>query len=183
MKRMKKKTLLLPLLVLLAACSNVKRELGVGRNSPDEFTVVKRAPLTLPPDFTLRPPADGSAPSGAYSSEQARAAVLGEGAPAPAKSGAEAALLSKMGADNPNPAVRAEIERENGYLALQNRSVADKLIFWKDGEPDPAKAPAPVVDAKAEKERLEKNKQEGKPANTGDVPVIDKKKGTIDRLF
>ena len=41
----------------LSACADMKKELGIGRNSPDEFMVVKRAPLTLPPDDDLRPPA------------------------------------------------------------------------------------------------------------------------------
>ena len=36
--------------LLLAACDSVKRQVGVGRHSPDEFAVVKRAPLTLPPE-------------------------------------------------------------------------------------------------------------------------------------
>ena len=30
--------------------------IGVERKTPDEFAVVRRAPLTLPPDFSLRPP-------------------------------------------------------------------------------------------------------------------------------
>ena len=49
------KKLLLPsicsVVLLLGACSGVKEELGLTRNSPDEFTVVKRAPLTLPPEW------------------------------------------------------------------------------------------------------------------------------------
>ncbi len=51
---------LLTAILALSGCSDVKQELGVGRNSPDEFMVVKRAPLTLPPDYTLRPPSDPS---------------------------------------------------------------------------------------------------------------------------
>ncbi len=44
-------------LSLLVACSgSVQQKLGLERRVPDEFQVVRRAPLTLPPDFTLRPP-------------------------------------------------------------------------------------------------------------------------------
>jgi hypothetical protein len=46
-----------------------------------------------------------------------------------------------------------------------------------------AAVPASTVDAKAEAERLKKNQAEGKPANAGDVPVIEKKQGTLDKIF
>ncbi|MCP4354402.1 MAG: DUF3035 domain-containing protein, partial [Proteobacteria bacterium] len=34
------------LVIALSACTSMKKELGIARNSPDEFTVIKRAPLT-----------------------------------------------------------------------------------------------------------------------------------------
>lgn len=177
--------------LLLSACSGVKQQLGVGRNSPDEFAVVKRAPLTLPPDYDLRPPAAESAPPAEDSADAARAAVLGEpkspAAPAaPAgKNNGEQVLLEKMGAENADPDIRTVIDRDNGTIALKNKAVVDKLIFWKDTDPDApdSKAPASVVDPKAEAERLKKNKEEGKPVNAGDVPAIEKKQSTFDRLF
>ena len=48
--------------VLVSACggsSNWKQTLGIEPTSPDEFAVESRAPLTIPPDFDLRPPAPG----------------------------------------------------------------------------------------------------------------------------
>ena len=47
----------------LAACEGLKDTLGWNKQSPDEFVVVTRAPLTLPPDFTLRPPAPRRTPA------------------------------------------------------------------------------------------------------------------------
>ncbi|HWB51038.1 MAG TPA: DUF3035 domain-containing protein [Stellaceae bacterium] len=46
--------------LLLAGCSNWKQTLGIEPTSPDEFAVESRAPLTIPPDFNLRPPAPGA---------------------------------------------------------------------------------------------------------------------------
>lgn len=40
-------------LFMLAACGSG------GRSSPDEFSVMNRAPLTIPPESTLRPPRPG----------------------------------------------------------------------------------------------------------------------------
>ncbi|MBV9555068.1 MAG: DUF3035 domain-containing protein [Alphaproteobacteria bacterium] len=45
---------------LLAGCTNFKQMVGLEPVSPDEFAVESRAPLTIPPDFNLRPPAPGA---------------------------------------------------------------------------------------------------------------------------
>jgi len=39
---------MLLLLPLLAACGDVRQTVGLGRNNPDEFTVVKNPPLAMP---------------------------------------------------------------------------------------------------------------------------------------
>ena len=96
---------------------------------------------------------------------------------------AEQAFLNRAGAQNADPDIRAAINRDNGYIALQNRTVAEKLIFWGDGEVDQSKMPSSVVDATAEAERLQKNREEGKAVNDGNVPVIEKKKSTLDKIF
>src|SRR5690606_39495270 len=44
----------------LTGCEGTKQALGIGNKSgPDEFTVITKAPLIIPPDFSLRPPAPG----------------------------------------------------------------------------------------------------------------------------
>ncbi|MCH1556317.1 MAG: DUF3035 domain-containing protein, partial [Pseudomonadales bacterium] len=51
--------LTLAALTLSACGDSTKRALGLSRTSPDEFSVVPRAPLSQPPDFNLRPPRPG----------------------------------------------------------------------------------------------------------------------------
>ncbi|TAL37218.1 MAG: DUF3035 domain-containing protein, partial [Alphaproteobacteria bacterium] len=110
--------------------------------------------------------------------------LMGEGTAEDAPKGtAEDEILSKMGADKANPAIRSIISQENGYLAIENQKLVDKLIFWKDEETTDANVPASVVNAKEEAERLKKNQQQGKPANEGDVPVIERKEGAFGKLF
>ncbi|MGY8960888.1 MAG: DUF3035 domain-containing protein, partial [Alphaproteobacteria bacterium] len=56
-------SLSLALVGSLASCggdSKVGRILGYEKAAPDEFSVVKRAPLALPPDYGLRPPRVGA---------------------------------------------------------------------------------------------------------------------------
>ena len=44
------------LTLAVSACGGFREQLGLEKQSPDEFRVVSRAPLTLPPDYSLRPP-------------------------------------------------------------------------------------------------------------------------------
>src|SRR5215468_179587 len=63
---------------VLAGCSNIRNTFGVERGGPDEFTVVRHAPLTLPPDYNLRPPQPGvPRPQETTSEAQARTVVVG----------------------------------------------------------------------------------------------------------
>ncbi|HET6522089.1 MAG TPA: DUF3035 domain-containing protein, partial [Geminicoccaceae bacterium] len=69
----------------LAACGDrtVAERLGLGKRSPDEFAIVKRAPLVRPPDYELRPPRPGAPrPQEPDAREAARAALTGVQAPA-----------------------------------------------------------------------------------------------------
>lgn len=186
--RMKNKPLLAVMLLAgalaLQACSSVKKELGVGRNSPDEFLVVKRAPLTLPPDYALRPPANPDETAAAeQSADKAKTALLGKTEEPVVKGDTEAALLGKVGAGAANPDIRRLIDEENGYISLKNRTVAEKLIFWDDEQPSVENVPSSLVDPQAEAARIRKNQAEGKPINEGDVPVIEKKKNTLEKIF
>jgi hypothetical protein len=169
------------LLSALTACSDVKKELGVGRNSPDEFMVVKRAPLTLPPEYDLRPPDTGSVPPASEVANQAKATLMGAETTPVEKGTSESALLTKMGAQNADPNIRADINRENGFIELENRTLVDKLIFWKDDTSGMDETS--VVNPKQEAQRIKKNQEEGKPVDEGDTPVIEKKRSTIDKLF
>lgn len=53
----------------LSACSGVKKKLGLENSAPDEFLVTSRAPLSLPPEYDLRPVTDSSSVSPALSSQ------------------------------------------------------------------------------------------------------------------
>lgn len=53
-----KKVLFLSILAVLGltACSNATKEkLGLSKQAPNEMMVMSRAPLTLPPEYNLRP--------------------------------------------------------------------------------------------------------------------------------
>ena len=47
--------------LVLCGCTAFRTAIGAAKNPPDEFTVVTKAPLVIPPDFNLRPPQPGAA--------------------------------------------------------------------------------------------------------------------------
>lgn len=179
--------------VALTGCSDARRSLGLDRASPDEFAVVSRAPLTLPPDMRQLPaPSPGAArPQEAAPSEVAAASMFGPGAqvsgvrtnalrtgPGGGSAG-EQALLAQAGADKADPSIRAKVDQETTAMIVADRSWVDSLLFWQTYEP-----PYKVVDPAKETQRLRQAQAQGTPLNDGVVPTIErKKKAPLEGLF
>jgi Protein of unknown function (DUF3035) len=178
----------------LAGCSSLRNTFGIERGGPDEFTVVRHAPLTLPPDYNLRPPQPGVPPPQENSPQtQARSAVVGSqsglvlgsglgsalgSTDAPAPSSAESALLQQAGAGQVDPTIRETLNQEAGFDSV-DRGFLEGLIFWREAE-----APGDVVDAEAEAERLKTNAEQGLPVTEGETPIIKRrKKALLEGIF
>lgn len=147
----------------LSACSNAKESLGLTRSSPDEFAVVKRAPLELPPDYSLRPPSPGAPrPQEQAMDDQARETVFGsdEGARKAAPASGEAALLQEAGATQTDPNIRRVIDRESNIVDESNKPVAERLFGIKTGD---SKDPT-IIDPKEESARLKAQQAPQQPA-------------------
>ena len=174
-------------LVLLStgACSNVRETFGLNKRAPDEFTVVRKPPLVIPPNFSLRPPTTAAAEAEQSEARgQAKAALLGQAAlnksaqggqqAVPANSIGEQALLAHAGADKANPGIRGVILRETTQLEEKGQPFTDRLIFWRD-----ATTPEQVVDARKEADRLRKAAATGESPTQGATPVIQRRKRAI----
>lgn len=179
---------ILPLALIalsLAACgADTRRSLGLSKAPPDEFSVVGRAPLELPPDFGLRPPVAGAArPNELTARDQAKVAVFGPTTAQPqllaGRTAGEAFLLEKAGAPDAQPDIRATVEQESTKLAREERSFVDKLIFWRAPE-----EPGVAVDPSEEAKRLKENAALGKPATEGETPSMKRKrKGILEGII
>src|SRR5258708_6635371 len=139
----------------LSACdgSSMRRSLGLDSRGPDEFRVVSRAPLDVPPDFGLRPPQPGATrPNELSVREQAKQTVFGASAPAvrmvAGRSSGESVLLRQAGAIDLDATIRETVNRESAQLAQADRSLTDRLIFWRDPPP-----PGTVVEPLAGQQR------------------------------
>ncbi len=173
----------------LGACSgegDLRRQLGLDRQGPDAFRVVAQPPLELPPGFGLRPPQPGAArPNEPTPTQTARSAVFGGPAlqrDLPAgdpRTGGEAALLRQAGAIGADPAVRTAIDREAQQLADSDRTIVDRILFWREAEPAGV-----LVDPTAESRRLRENAALGRTQTTGDTPIIQRRRrGLLERLL
>ncbi|HEX7947320.1 MAG TPA: DUF3035 domain-containing protein [Phenylobacterium sp.] len=146
----------------LAGCQSTQKALGMSKITPDEFRVVTKAPLVVPPDYALRPPAPGEPrPQELQPESAARNALLGQ-REAEQRSDGEKMLVAKAGAEKADPLVRYVVDDEFGDIAHKEKSFADKVMFWKkDDSPATDNKPAldgsvSQVDAAAEKERIAK---------------------------
>jgi len=161
--------------VLLSGCSGVKDQLGLNKSAPDEFSVVTRAPLSVPPNYELRPPAPGTQrPQEATTDQQAKQVVFETSMPGVSDSAisksslqspVEQMLLQSAGATTPNSDIRTQIDREAGQLLDEEEKTVNKLLFWKDEKPTEV-----LVDPAAEAKRLEQNAAQGKPVTEGETP-------------
>lgn len=119
---MRKLVVATALVATLSACGSS----GVfNRSRPDEMQVTRQAPLVIPPDFALVPPAPGAAPTVTpEASRQAMEAMFG--APA-ARSASEAATLSAAGRDNALPGIRSAVGDPQTNLVDKGATTRDIL--------------------------------------------------------
>jgi hypothetical protein len=163
---------ILALPLALAACGNggnLARTFGLSRDAPDEFRVTTQAPLSMPPDFALRPPEPGAPrPQAQSDTRQAEEALvpnvaLGQGAGS--MSPGQEALVAAAGPSAPRN-IAARVDSEAARLD-NNSSFVDRLMFWRT----PAQ-PGVVVDPTREAQRLRENAALGQSPAAGDTPII-----------
>jgi hypothetical protein len=158
----------------LSGCSSAAQALGMTKVTPDEFRVVTKAPLTIPPDYALRPPAPGEPrPQELQPESAARNALLGARG-AEARSDGEKLLAAKAGADKADPLVRYVVDDEFGDLAHKEPSFADRVMFWRKDKPAPIPAAAAAATAAANTSApIDPAVETARLKNlTGDKPVI-----------
>lgn len=170
-------------LLLLSGCGeDASRTFGLQRDAPDEFQVTTRAPLSMPPDFALRPPRPGTPRAQDQTGPESARAVL---APQAALGGREAsvtpgtaALLDAAGPRAPAD-IRARVDQDSA-LDRPSRGVVDRLMFWR-GSSEPSGL---AIDPQREAQRLRENAALGQGVTQGDSRIIQpSSRSLFDRLF
>ncbi len=173
--------------VALVGCDSIRDAAGVTKTPPDEFAVVTKAPLVIPPDFNLRPPKPGAAPTNQSSAtDSAQAALYGQDDPSAIAaalpntySPGEKALLASSGAANADHGIRTQIAADAKAMATANDSFTDQLLFQSGPKPDTGQP----VNADAEHDRLVAEKSNGQTPVEGQAAAKkDPQEGaTIDK--
>ena len=126
------------LLTTLSACGG-----GGGlfnRERPDEFAVSRQAPLVIPPDFALVPPAPGSPSSNAVDSSKAAMEAM-FGGPAQ-RSATETSTLNAAGRANAAAGIRSTAG-DLGTEVVDKGATTRDIIAAPEGDGQDARAATP----------------------------------------
>ena len=175
----------------ITACTGVRERLGLVAQAPNEFNVVTRAPLRVPPTLEELPvPQPGLArPQELQPTEEAQIAlfgnVLADGSSSTGErilvaEAAEAALTAS-GDVTIDPNIRGIIDEEHTYILNDSTWLEDINPMTSRGDPTEV-----LIDVAKERERLQKNAALGLPANAGNfegVIVVEEEKALFEDLF
>ncbi|HJU18197.1 MAG TPA: DUF3035 domain-containing protein [Stellaceae bacterium] len=112
---------------LLSGCSGFKQAIGLEPTMPDEFAVEARAPLTIPPDFALRPPKPGAPRPQEVAADKLARRDLDSAGPGKADKQAAAPGLP------PLPAGLSNAQAPNPNAEVAAGSLASKLLDYGAG--------------------------------------------------
>lgn len=148
--------------LVLGGCSSMRNSIGLTKVTPDEFLTVSTAPLTVPPEYGLRPPAPGQPRPQELAPESAARQILLGQRQAITRSPGEQVLVAQAGGDRADPLARYVIDDEFGDLTHKEEGWANRVLFWRRDVPA-SQAPtvsetangAVTIDAASEYARLQ----------------------------
>ena len=156
----------------LSGCGAVGQTFSNAKLAPDEFRVVTKAPLVVPPEYALRPPNPGEPrPQELQPESQARQALIGARENAQRSQG-EVLLADKAGAEKADPLIRYVVDDQYGAIAHKEKPFADRVMFWRKGQPQNAAAVAEEQAADTPNPVDPAVVQKTIASLTGDKPVI-----------
>jgi hypothetical protein len=172
----------------LCGCDTIRDAAGMEKSPPDEFAVLTKAPLVVPPDYNLKPPRPGAAPTNqSDATDSAQAALYGSDPATIAASisgnysEGEKLLMANAGVANADPIIRQHLQSDRKNMLGADDSFTDEILFWKGPKTDPGKA----VDADAEAKRIDAQKagQTTGEAPKTEAPKQEEKSGWFDGWF
>ncbi len=184
-------------LPFISSCSSgsVRDTLGMRRSAPNEFRVVTNPPLSIPPEFSIRPPIpDETYKESPNSQTESAKKVLFENASADFKiekqTNGEEAFSSLFNATRANPEIKSLLQKEFIEAAkkeeeksfLEQRILSKIPSFSKDKKEDKDS----IVDAKLEKDRIVESKKQGDKVTGEKTPTVEssgEKTGFLNRIL
>ena len=119
----------------LSACASGPRDPGINDAQQDEFRVVTKAPLTVPPDYSLRPPTPGVARPRELDDGDRVITAFGTTVGLNASLG-ERALVAAADANAVSPVIRNQVDFEETNTLRKSNSFSDRVFFWNRDDED-----------------------------------------------
>ncbi|MAK62506.1 MAG: hypothetical protein CMK09_16170 [Ponticaulis sp.] len=138
----------------VTGCGSLGSAAGFGKRAPDEFNVVTKAPLVVPPEYALRPPNVGAElPQELDAGTRGRTILFGQELGQDASAG-ERALIASAGATASDVGVRTRVDYENGQIIRKSSSFVGQVLNFVPLSNSSTDAEGNPLDAEAETQRL-----------------------------
>ena len=112
------------------------------RDRPDEMMVSRQAPLVVPPDFSLTPPAPGTVrPGGETTAEQTLRALFGG---ASQRSASETQIIGSADGARADPGIRSQVGSPDTQIGDKGLVVRD-ILAAPEGDGRDAQAAIPTA--------------------------------------
>jgi thioredoxin-like negative regulator of GroEL len=162
------------------------------RSAPNEFKVVSNPPLSIPPEFSIRPPAPENTYKEVVNSKTNEAKkVLFEKASADYtvenKTDGEETFSSMFNAHGANPEIKSLLHKEFLEAAKQEeekslieKNLLSKIPYFSKDKKEEASS---IVDAKLEQDRIVETKRLGEKVTGEDTPSVESTKKESSGIF
>jgi len=127
----------------LTGCSYLRDAAGMDKSAPDEFAVLTKAPLVIPPDYNLKPPKPGSMPTNQVEPTDAAQETLFGSDPAVIASQIEGSysqgeklLLANAGIASIDPNIRQNLASDRKAMLGADDDFTNAILFWQKPKPD-----------------------------------------------
>ena len=162
---------------LLYGCGGIKEKVGLIKKAPDEFQVYKKKPLSVPPNFDLRPPSDGEIVKDEDNNEEIL--FSNEDKKDENLTLSDEILLIAIGEKNTEKNIRKTLNEDNSIEEV-DKSIIDKILDFDITQKVKVNDGKEEIDAEKEKERIEKLEKEGKIIKVENQAIIIEKEGSLD---
>jgi hypothetical protein len=178
----------------IASCSgSVRDNLGMRRSAPNEFRVVSNPPLSVPPEFSLRPPVEDDVyvPPKSVAID-AKNVLFKQGSSSVAsdnETASEEVFRSQFKGSDANPQIKSLLQHEflEAAKKQEEESFIEKNLISKiPGLSKDKKVADPAVNARLEKDRIVQEQKKGEKVTGVDTPTVESKnhdRGLLNKIL
>jgi len=151
-------------ILVSGGCGNkMKKEMGFGKKSPDEYQVIANKPLSMPPNYELIPPSE----------EGQNEVTLNESIDLSEKrlTKADKSILVLSDANRADPEIRKILDEEQSVLKVE-KSLLDKILAGEALINTEEEVVEEIIDPNEERARITRKTQEDSIKDKNEDPVI-----------